>query len=98
MFGGLTAGAIHEQSTDCSGPTPGACTNYSGAASAHSTANTDGAVSTVAFIAGGALLATGVVMYLLPAHGSREKGAAARLIVAPSLGVGAGGLLLRGSF
>ena len=76
VFGGLTASAIHEQSTDCSGPTRGACPNYSGAASAHSTANTDGAVSTIGFIAGGALLATGVVMYLLPgAWLPRERGA-----------------------
>jgi hypothetical protein len=91
VFAGLTASAIGAQKTDC--PTSSNCPNRSQAESDHSTWTTDGTVSTAAFIAGGVLAAAGVALYFT-AHDKPGTGVA----VTPTLGPGAGGLLLQAEF
>jgi hypothetical protein len=94
IFGIMTFSAAGQQKTDC--PQAG-CANHDQALSDHSTAVTDGTISTVAFIAGGALLAAGAFLfYTAPQAGSPRP--AARLIVAPSVGPAAGGFSLRAEF
>jgi hypothetical protein len=61
------------------------------------TAQTDGTVSTVAFVAGGALVAAGVVLFLTGGHRG-EKSSPSAIRLEPSLGVGETRLSLRGSF
>ncbi len=96
VFGFLTLSAASKQKTDCASAT--SCAHYSQASSDHSTAQTDGMISNIAFIAGGALLATGAVLFFLPNPSSTETPAAARLVVAPSVGPGGAGLFAVGSF
>jgi hypothetical protein len=95
VFGLLTASAISAQKSDC--PGNGVCPRYAQAASDHSTGTTDGTVSTAAFIAGGALIATGAVLFFT-AHRQREPSATRGVVVAPSVGPGGGGMLLKGTF
>jgi hypothetical protein len=95
VFGLLTASAISQQKSDCASSTN--CPHPQAAASDHSTWTTDSTVSTVAFIAGGVLLAGGAVLFLLP-HQSPAQPAATGLVVTPSVGPGGGGMIMRGAF
>jgi hypothetical protein len=61
VFGILSLSAASSQKTDCA--SSASCTDRSAALSDHGTAVTDGAVSTVAILAGGALLVTGVTLF-----------------------------------
>jgi hypothetical protein len=95
VFGALTASAISKQKSDCASAAN--CPNYSQAASDHSTWSTDGTVSTVAFVAGGLLVAGGATLFFTAGDGPvRSSGTG--LVVAPSLGPGAAGMLIRGEF
>jgi hypothetical protein len=96
VFGFLTISAAGKQKTDCASPIN--CANYPQASSDHSTAQTDGMISNVAFIAGGALLAAGAVLFFLPNPSTTEAPPAARLVVTPSVSPGGGGLFVLGSF
>jgi hypothetical protein len=95
VFGVLTASAISSQKSDCASATN--CPRYAQAASDHSTWSTDGTVSTVAFAAGAALLAGGVVLWLTAPHPAGGPSPAA-LVVAPSVGSSGGVMLVRGEF
>jgi hypothetical protein len=95
VFGALTSTAINQQKADCSPGGPAACPNRDDAVSQHSTAMTDGAISTAAFIAGGVFLATGGVLFF--SSGSRSPGSTA-LVVAPRVGSGSAALSVQGSF
>lgn len=93
-FGALTLSNISDQKTDC--PTAGSkCILPAEAASAHSTAITDGAISTTAFIAGGVLVATGVVLFLT---GAKPDASPPRTALVPGVGAHGGSLLLTGVF
>ncbi len=63
-----------------------------------SSAKTDGAVSTVAFIAGGVLLATGAIVFFTGGHRDQGASQAPAIAVAPAVGPGQAGLLLGGAF
>ena len=97
IFGGLT---ISEASTVNGSCGPGAknCSsmNYGAATGAHSSGVTDGAVSTVGFVAGGILVAAGAVLFF-KAPSSRSSSSTGMLL-APSVGPGSRGLLLTGEF
>jgi hypothetical protein len=95
VFGLMTASAANQQKTDCASAS--SCANYAAAASDHTNAQTDGTISTIAFVAGGALLVGGAVLWFLPSH-SAEPATAASLVVAPAVGPGGLGLSLRGGF
>jgi hypothetical protein len=95
IFGALTASAISAQKSDCASST--SCSNYAQAQSDHSTWSTDGTISTVAFIAGGVLVAGGAVLFFT-AKSAPEQPAATALVVTPSVGPGSAGMLLKGAF
>jgi hypothetical protein len=95
VFGLLTISEKNQQETDCPSPCLAAAHNL--ALGDHSTGITDGAVSTVAFIAGAALVAGGAVLFFTSGP-SREQPAAVAVSVAPTAGPGGGGVLLRGEF
>jgi hypothetical protein len=93
IFGISSTSAASRQATDCASPT--ICTNHAQALSDHSTATTDGTLSTVAFIAGGALLAAGVTLFLTGGRSSERTSGG--LVVTPSVGPGTAALSLQWS-
>ncbi len=94
-FGILTSSAWSSAKTDCGGSTT-RCTNVPLGNSDRSTAETDSTISTVGFIAGGALLAGGAVLFLTGGHPQEAPGPSVSL--APSLGPGQAGVSLHGVF
>jgi hypothetical protein len=60
----------------------------------HDTAQTEATISTVAFIAGGALVTAGVAVLLSRAH----PGGGPEVALAPTIGPGQAGFALRGVF
>jgi hypothetical protein len=91
IFGITSTSAASRQGTDCASPT--ICTNHTQAVSDHSTATTDGTISTVAFVAGGALLAAGVTLFLTGGRSSEKTSGG--LVVTPSVGPGTAALSLQ---
>jgi hypothetical protein len=94
VFGLMGHSAWSSAKSACGGDTS-ACTNVPSGLSYRSTAESDATVSTVAFIAGGVLVATGAVLFLT-AH--REKTPATGFIVGPNLGPRYAELVMRGAF
>jgi len=95
VFGVLTLSASSQQKNDCA--SAGSCSDRSKALSDHATMVTDGTIANVAFIAGGALLAAGTVLFF--AGGSASSETAARgLWLTPGAGRDGGGVWLRGEF
>ncbi|MEO8799943.1 MAG: hypothetical protein ABI551_18750 [Polyangiaceae bacterium] len=87
VFGLVASGTYHDAQTHCPTSTTCDADGVSGGSSAH----TQASISTIAFIAGGALVAGGVVLYLTaPKHGG--------VSVQTSAGPGAVGLRLGGTF
>ncbi|MGH7269036.1 MAG: hypothetical protein ACREJ3_01285, partial [Polyangiaceae bacterium] len=95
VFGLLTMSAASQQKSDCASAT--SCANFAGASSAHSGGETDGTVSTVAFIAGGALLAGGAALFLT-AHSHEHPASTMGLVVVPGIAPGGAALWARGEF
>jgi hypothetical protein len=95
VFGVLTSSAWSKAKTDCGGSTT-QCTYVPAGNSDRSTALTDATISTVGFIAGGALVVTGAVLLLTGSNGKKES--AAGLVVSPSLAPGVGGIAVLGRF
>lgn len=96
IFGLLASSAWNNSKSECNTMT---CSNHQGAVNDHNTSVTDGTISTVGFIAGGALLATGVVLVLVGGgHSASSPTGAAGLLVTPAVGVGSGGITLSGGF
>jgi hypothetical protein len=92
---GLMSGSAWSQAKDACGGSTAACTNVPGGQSHRSTAEGDATISTVGFIAGGVLLATGVVLFFTGAH---EKGSAIGLAVSPAVGPQQAGVVFQGAF
>jgi hypothetical protein len=99
VFGVLTFSAWSSAKNACGSTGPSQCTTNdpNGVTSDHKTAVTDGTISSIAFIAGGALVATGAVLFLT-AGSSHEKTATPVVAVAPTLGLHDAGLTLIGAF
>jgi hypothetical protein len=95
VFGLMTSAEANQQKSDCSTGV-GKCPNYAAALSDHSKATTDGAVSTAAFIAGGALLALGAVLFFTGGHA--EPAPTTGVVVVPTVGPGSAGMSLKGEF
>jgi hypothetical protein len=74
------------------------CTSsmHSAALSDHSNGVTDGAVSTVGFIAGGALLVGGAVLFFTGGKGPANATTGTQIV--PSVGPGGGGMFVKGVF
>lgn len=81
VFGAMTLSSVSQQKKDCA--SSGSCQNPTQAASDYSTATTDRTIATVGFIAGGALIAAGVVLFCTTPSAS-EPSTASSLVVAPS--------------
>jgi hypothetical protein len=84
VFGILSTSAASRQSNDCASAT--SCMNHARALSDHSTAATDGTISTALLIAGGALLAGGVTLFFTGRSASEPPPTG--LVVTPSAGPG----------
>ena len=95
VFGLLAISAANQQRSDCLSPS--SCSMHPQALSSHSTATSDGAISTAAFVAGGALLLGGCTLFFLGNHPARP-GPTSGLVLAPSAGPSGGGVSLRGRF
>jgi hypothetical protein len=86
VFGLLASSSFNAQKSDCASLTQ--CKNYGQAVSDHDRTETDGTVSTVAFIAGGVLLAGGAVLFFTAPH----------VVVSPAVGYGTAGATVSGRF
>jgi hypothetical protein len=95
VFGLMASSAWSSAKSACGGDI-GQCRDPGSANSYKSTTNTDGTVSTVAFVAGGALLAAGGVLFLL--GGKREAPTTTAISVVPAIGQSQQGFLVRGTF
>jgi hypothetical protein len=95
IFGILASSSWSEAKSLCGG-NPGACTDTKTAGPYQSTAETEGTVSTITFIAGGALIAGGLVMFF--ASGSHSGNSSSGAVVTPTLGPGLAGLSVVGRF
>jgi hypothetical protein len=93
IFGGLTLSEKSDVTKYCA--TTCQLANYNLAQSAHSSAVTDGAVSTAGLIAGGVLLAGGATLFFTA---KSPTATATGTLVTPSVGPGGGGLLVKGTF
>lgn len=94
VFGMLTISEKNKQVDACGSPCSAA--SHAEGSTDRSNALTDGTISTAAFVAGGALLVGGAVLFFTAAPSSRQP--ATGLVVTPSVGPGGGALLLRGAF
>jgi hypothetical protein len=97
VFGVLTGNAASRQKRDCASPS--ACADRTQALADHTAAQTDGAISTIAFAAGAVLLVGGGLVFfdVLGGTGAPAK-PVARVSVAPASGMGGAGFALRGEF
>lgn len=95
VFGYLAVQAKQRQTDNCASAS--ACPHYATAASAHHDGQTDGAIATVAVIAGAAATATGLVLVLTAKHPT-ESASSASVGIAPQVGPGQAGVALLGSF
>jgi hypothetical protein len=95
VFGLLASSSWNSAKGACSADScPGSTRGQ--AQSDHDAAVTDGTVSTIAFVAGGVLVAAGIVLFATAPSGADSS--SARLIVAPEVGRDRGGLWLQGRF
>lgn len=101
IFGGLASSDWSSAKSACMGK-PVSCTTGAGAGAAdESSASSKATVSTVGFIAGGVLLAGGVVLFVTAPKASSSLPASASLHsleVVPAAGPGGAWLTLRGAF
>ncbi len=95
VFGLLASSAWSSAKSACGGDTS-RCTDVASATSYKSTAQTDGTVSTVAFVAGGVLLAAGAVFFFLPEHSEAASGTG--VAIGAAVGPSQQGLLVTGAF
>jgi len=94
VFGLLAANANNAQNSDCSSSASLAtCPHHAQALSDHATTVTDGTISTIAFVAGGALALTGAILFFNAPSPSTES-----LGVVPAVGPNVAGLSIAGRF
>jgi hypothetical protein len=94
---GLMASSAWSQAKGACGPDPSHCIDLTGANSFKSTTDSDATISTVAFIAGGVLLAGGAALFLTGGP-KRSSATGARVWIAPSLGQDRAGAAVDGVF
>ncbi len=94
VLGGLAISKSNAENAACRGP--GNCVDHAAALNDHSSAELDGAVSTVGFIAGAVLAASGVALLATSSH--TESGALRTLMITPRVEKDGLGLGVRASF
>jgi hypothetical protein len=97
VFGLMTLSQKSQQQSVCGSSTSCTSSGHAQALDDHSTGMTDSTISTVGFIAGGALLVGGVLLFFTAVHGPDAQ-AATGVLVVPSVAPGGGGALVRGEF
>jgi hypothetical protein len=95
FFGYRAIQSKGRQDDNCQSSTT--CPDYAAAADAHEDSESSGLISTIAFIAGGAATAAGVVL-VLTARPKADGAASAALTLTPRFGTGGAGLELSGAF
>jgi hypothetical protein len=95
VFGLMASSAWSHAKSACGGD-PTQCKNVVSGTSYRDTTQTDGTISTIGFIAGGALVAAGAIVFLTGGH--HEQSSAKGVVVAPSVGPGLAGVALKGAF
>ncbi len=95
VFGLMASSAWNQAKTACGGDTS-RCTDVSKGNSLHDTTQTDATISTIGFIAGGALAATGLIVLLTAPHAQSTP--TTGLVVAPGLAPGLATVAVAGAF
>jgi hypothetical protein len=95
-FGVMAGSASSNQQSACASSTN--CPNRGQALSDRSTFTTDSSVEIAGFVAGGALLAAGVVMFIAGGNKAEPEAAKTGLVVLPAISPGGAGLTLSGGF
>jgi hypothetical protein len=94
IFGALAGSSSSSSQRECVSTQN--CSNRSQAVSEHNSAATQATISTIAFIAGGALVATGAVLFFTAPRERKDAGVVLR--IAPTVGPGGAGMMLQGNF
>jgi hypothetical protein len=94
VFGAMTLSETSSQKSDCA--SPAVCPNHAAALADHASASADGTISTTAFVAGGAMVAVGALLFVLGGRDDAPASGQARLTVRPSVGPASVGV--RGEF
>jgi hypothetical protein len=92
VTGALASSKASSSKNECSTPTQ--CPNHDQSVSDYNAASTDATISTVTFIAGGAAVAAGAILFFTA---PRVKTAGVEWQLAPAVGFGTAGLTVRGS-
>jgi hypothetical protein len=93
IFGVMASSSASSSKNECS---TSSCTNYSKSLSDYNSASTDGTISTVAFVAGGAAVAAGAILFFT-APKPASSGTGLRWQFSPSVGATGLGLSVRGA-
>jgi hypothetical protein len=97
VFGIMASSKWSSSKSECASPS--SCNSYAGAVTDHDTAVTDATISTIALVAGGAALVTGILLEIAaPRESTATADSGTRLHLTPSAGPGSAGLILRGAF
>lgn len=96
LLGGLASSRWSSSKTNCASATN--CPDRPQALEDHDSALSLATGSTVAVIAGGVLLATGIVVFLTAPKGTSRTAASASVAVVPSMDPGGGGMTVVGRF
>jgi hypothetical protein len=96
VFGLIAGSKWSSAKAECVSPT--SCTSYARATSDRGVSLTDATASSVAFVAGGALVAGGAVLFFLGGSSANGSGPATGVRLVPGLAPGAASLALRGAF
>jgi hypothetical protein len=94
IFGAMSMSKWSSAQSDCKSATD--CTNHAQALSDKDAASSNATISTVAFVGGGIALAAGAALFFLAPAGGGSSGTALR--VAPSVGPGSAGAVVKGVF
>jgi hypothetical protein len=94
IFGGLAISGASSSKNECSSSS---CTNYQQSLSDYNSANTDGTVSTVAFIVGGAALVTGGILLFTAPKAASSGTSRAVWQFSPAVGSTGLGLSVKGA-
>ncbi len=95
VFGLVASHDWSQAQSECASPT--SCPNHAASVSDHDATVTAGTVSTVAFIAGGAAIAAGAVLFFTAPHDAEQRPAVS-VHIAPAWSPGHGGVLMEGAF
>ncbi len=94
VFGLIASSSASSSKNECS---TSSCQNYPQSKSDYDTASTDATISTVAFIVGGAAVATGAVLFFTAPTSPSAGGTGSRWQLSPSVGGTGLGLSVRGA-